>query len=139
VIVIMFTIHPIPAFTDNYIWALRSIQQPESVAVVDPGDAAPVRAWLEANGCTLAAVLITHHHDDHTGGVQALVEHTRIPCRRERGWGCCSTHCRSRPYRPTPKITSATWSAPISHNCSAAIRCFWPVVAGCSKARRGRC
>ncbi|MDY6890682.1 MAG: hydroxyacylglutathione hydrolase [Pseudomonadota bacterium] len=75
----MFTIHPIPAFTDNYIWALRSIQQPESVAVVDPGDAAPVRAWLEANGCTLAAVLITHHHDDHTGGVQALVEHTRIP------------------------------------------------------------
>jgi len=68
----MLAITPIPAFSDNYIWLLR---QPGSnqVAVVDPGDEEPVFAALEREGLTLSAILITHHHYDHIGGVNDLV------------------------------------------------------------------
>lgn len=67
----MLTIEPIPAFNDNYIWLLSD---PDSSAafVVDPGDAAPVLAALEARKLTLTGILITHHHFDHTGGLEAL-------------------------------------------------------------------
>ncbi len=63
-------IHPIPAFTDNYIWC---IYNESSAIVVDPGDAEPVLAFLKAKDLTLSAVLITHHHRDHTGGIAKLV------------------------------------------------------------------
>jgi len=65
------TIEPIPAFDDNYIWL---IAEPPStrVAVVDPGDADPVIEVLDGRGLKLAAILITHHHGDHTGGVAEL-------------------------------------------------------------------
>lgn len=62
-------IHGIPAFSDNYLWAIR---QGDQVAVVDPGDAAPVLAFLREHRLTLRAILITHHHRDHVGGVEAL-------------------------------------------------------------------
>lgn len=62
-------IAPIPAFADNYIWLLR---RGDRAAVVDPGDAAPVRAALAERGLELTAILVTHHHADHTGGVAAL-------------------------------------------------------------------
>ncbi len=64
------SIHPIPAFTDNYIWCLYD---DDNAIVVDPGDAEPVLAFLKAKGLTLSAVLITHHHRDHTGGIAKLV------------------------------------------------------------------
>ncbi|MBS1158696.1 MAG: Beta-lactamase-like protein [Proteobacteria bacterium] len=67
----MFTISFIPAFKDNYIWLLTLGQR---AAVVDPGDAAPVLARLEADGLRLESILITHHHADHQGGVAALLE-----------------------------------------------------------------
>lgn len=67
----MFSISFIPAFKDNYIWLLTRGQR---AAVVDPGDATPVLARLEAEGLTLESILITHHHADHQGGVTALVE-----------------------------------------------------------------
>lgn len=63
-------VQPIPAFTDNYIWLLHDGQ---SAWVVDPGDAAPVRAALAAQGLALDGILLTHHHADHTGGVAELV------------------------------------------------------------------
>jgi hydroxyacylglutathione hydrolase len=68
----MIQISALPAFTDNYIWLL---QDPDTrrCAVVDPGDAAPVQAWLAANpGWVLSDILITHHHHDHVGGVEQL-------------------------------------------------------------------
>lgn len=60
---------PLPAFQDNYLWLLHDGQR---ALVVDPGDAAPVEGFLSAHGLQLDAILVTHHHADHTGGVAAL-------------------------------------------------------------------
>lgn len=64
-------VEAIPAFSDNYIWLLHD---PESrqAAVVDPGDAEPVLFALEQRALTLRSILITHHHRDHTGGIETL-------------------------------------------------------------------
>jgi hydroxyacylglutathione hydrolase len=70
---------PLAAFADNYIWLIRGPRAPAAVAVVDPGDAAPVFAALQAGGLQLRAVLLTHHHRDHTGGAQALRERFDVP------------------------------------------------------------
>ena len=51
----------IPAFRDNYIWAIR---QEDRCVVVDPGDAAPVEQFLKENGLRLTSILVTHHHPD---------------------------------------------------------------------------
>ncbi|WP_434515996.1 hydroxyacylglutathione hydrolase [Dechloromonas sp. ARDL1] len=66
----MFDVSFIPAFKDNYIWLLT---RGKRAVVVDPGDAAPVLARLEADGLSLEGILITHHHADHQGGVAELV------------------------------------------------------------------
>jgi hydroxyacylglutathione hydrolase len=68
----MIKIDALPAFNDNYIWLLQDHTQ-QRCAVVDPGDAVPVLAWLEAHpGWQLSHILITHHHHDHVGGVEQL-------------------------------------------------------------------
>jgi hydroxyacylglutathione hydrolase len=72
----MPAIIPIPAFTDNYIWLLR---EGARAAVVDPGDAAPVLAYLDREGLELSAIIATHHHNDHVGGVAALRERFAVP------------------------------------------------------------
>lgn len=66
----MITITPIPAFQDNYIWLIANHQH---AAVIDPGEAAPVIAYLKQHQLTLDAILITHHHADHIGGVDDLL------------------------------------------------------------------
>ncbi|AWL11539.1 Hydroxyacylglutathione hydrolase [Saliniradius amylolyticus] len=83
----MINITPIRAFSDNYIWCLS---HQNSAVVVDPGDEAPVLDYLRQHQLDLSAILITHHHADHIGGVKALVKHfphtrvyggpKRIPC-----------------------------------------------------------
>ncbi|MEY6432132.1 hydroxyacylglutathione hydrolase [Thioalkalicoccus limnaeus] len=65
-------ISPIPAFDDNYIWLLRDPGR-RLATLVDPGDADPVVAALADEDLALAAILITHHHPDHTGGVLDLL------------------------------------------------------------------
>ena len=64
---------PLPAFADNYIWMLHNGRQ---AIVVDPGDSAPVVQALKRLNLTLQAILVTHHHADHTGGVDALRDAT---------------------------------------------------------------
>ncbi|WP_065409764.1 hydroxyacylglutathione hydrolase [Pseudobacillus wudalianchiensis] len=63
-------IHPIKAFSDNYIWC---IQEETEAVVVDPGEAKGVLDYLEEKQLRLAAILLTHKHEDHTGGVQEIV------------------------------------------------------------------
>ncbi len=59
----------LPAFTDNYIWMLHNGMQ---ALVIDPGEAKPVLQALDAANLQLAAILVTHHHADHVGGIEAL-------------------------------------------------------------------
>ena len=73
----MLTLHPIPAFTDNYIWCLHDN---ESAYVVDPGQADPVMDYLHDRSLILKGILITHHHWDHVSGIEALLqEYPGIP------------------------------------------------------------
>ncbi|WP_395344204.1 hydroxyacylglutathione hydrolase [Ningiella sp. W23] len=65
------SIFPIKAFEDNYIWC---IHDHERAVVVDPGDAKPVLDYLTQHSLLLSEILITHHHYDHTGGIQRLCE-----------------------------------------------------------------
>lgn len=72
----MPSIIPVPAFSDNYIWLIVTGRH---AAVVDPGDAAPVLAYLAQNELKLAAILNTHHHADHVGGNAGLLAHRDVP------------------------------------------------------------
>lgn len=67
------TITALPAFADNYFWLVHNGRD---ALVVDPGDATPVREALQRHQLQLAAILVTHHHADHTGGVAELQEAT---------------------------------------------------------------
>jgi len=73
----VISVRPVKAFSDNYIWML--VDESHRAVVVDPGDAKPVTKALEAGGLTLAAILVTHHHFDHTGGVASLAETWACP------------------------------------------------------------
>jgi hydroxyacylglutathione hydrolase len=66
------------AFEDNYIWLIRG-KSPDRVAIVDPGDADPVLAVLEKQRLKPAAILCTHHHGDHVGGVEDILKHYTVP------------------------------------------------------------
>ena len=64
-------LHPIPALKDNYIWCITN-SETKYCLVVDPGDAKPVLQYLQQTNLTLDTILITHHHGDHTAGIQTL-------------------------------------------------------------------
>jgi len=68
-------LNSIPAFQDNYIWVLND--GTGRCLIVDPGEAAPVLKAIEANNWQPEAILLTHHHNDHVGGVAEL--HRRFP------------------------------------------------------------
>lgn len=63
----------IPAFSDNYIWILHNNQQ--HCLIVDPGDAQPVLETLHQQQWQPQAIMLTHHHQDHTAGVAQLRQH----------------------------------------------------------------
>lgn len=66
----MLIVKSIPAFNDNYIWLIHNNQG--ECAVVDPGDATPVLAYLKSSDYRLTTILATHHHNDHVGGIAEL-------------------------------------------------------------------
>jgi hydroxyacylglutathione hydrolase len=69
----MMRLIPLPAFQDNYLWFLHDGHR---ALVVDPGDAQPVLSALQRDGLELEAILVTHHHPDHVGGVDELRDAT---------------------------------------------------------------
>lgn len=69
----MLKIHPIPAFTDNYIWAIINETAKQAI-IIDAGQAAPAFNFLTKNNLDLTAIWVTHHHNDHIGGVAILAE-----------------------------------------------------------------
>ncbi|WP_240783605.1 hydroxyacylglutathione hydrolase [Stenotrophobium rhamnosiphilum] len=75
-ILMMLDVHAIPAFTDNYLWLLS---RGADAVIVDPGDAAPVLQVLSERGLKLTAILITHWHPDHIGGINKLLELGPVP------------------------------------------------------------
>ncbi|MDB5973131.1 MAG: hydroxyacylglutathione hydrolase [Hydrocarboniphaga sp.] len=69
-------VRAIPTFSDNYVWLL---QRGMRAVLVDPGESGPVQRVLDQLGLTLEAILVTHHHSDHVGGIEALVDGRAIP------------------------------------------------------------
>jgi hydroxyacylglutathione hydrolase len=78
----MFEVVPVQAFKDNYVWTLRNKTH---AAVVDPGEAQPVLDYLAREKLELAAILATHHHPDHVGGIAELLRHFKVPVYGPRG------------------------------------------------------
>ena len=78
----MLDVVPVRAFKDNYIWTLRNATH---AAVVDPGEAQPVLDYLAGEKLQLAAILATHHHADHVGGIAELLQRHRVPVYGPRG------------------------------------------------------
>jgi hydroxyacylglutathione hydrolase len=72
----MLNVLTVPAFSDNYLWI---IHDGDHAAVVDPGDAAPILDALKQHKLSLVAILLTHHHSDHVGGVPKLLQHYKVP------------------------------------------------------------
>jgi hydroxyacylglutathione hydrolase len=146
-------LHPLAAFTDNYIWMLHDGAR---ALVVDPGEASGVQAYLAEHRLTLDTILITHHHVDHTGGVAVLREATgsRVigpvgepmpePLQRVAGGQTAEAlglrfvviDVPGHTAGPSP-TTLRRWTA--HPCCSAATRCFPPAVVAGLKVHRHKC
>ena len=72
----MLEVVPVSAFKDNYVWTMRDASH---AAVVDPGEARPVLDYLAREKLRLVAILATHHHPDHVGGIAQLLEEFKVP------------------------------------------------------------
>ncbi|WP_049721633.1 hydroxyacylglutathione hydrolase [Gilvimarinus polysaccharolyticus] len=72
-------IYHLPALETNYFWLLQPDADRRDAYIFDPGDAAPVIDALKRYNLTLAGIVLTHHHWDHTDGIDALLEHHSIP------------------------------------------------------------
>lgn len=72
----MLRVEAIPVLEDNYVWAIIGNGR---CAIVDPGVDEPILSWLRQNKLNLSAILVTHHHGDHIGGISGLLARYRVP------------------------------------------------------------
>jgi len=87
----------LPAFADNYIWLLHD---DHAAVVVDPAEGEPVIAALAERSLALAGILVTHHHGDHIGGVEALLGHFgAVPI-----WGPSQERLAFEPGAPVTRV-----------------------------------
>ena len=142
---------PVPAFEDNYIWL---VSDGHHAVVVDPGEAAPVRAYLAKRGWRLSAILLTHHHQDHVGGVADLLNGQDVPVYGPAGE---AIEHLTLPFEKGDRVSIAAPALELSvldvpghtrghiayfqaadpaepRTYFAATRCSRVVVAGCSRA-----
>lgn len=73
-----YRVHPLPALNDNYIWVIVHLER-KKAAVVDPGASKPVLDFLKTSSFELSAILVTHHHWDHTQGLEEILPQYRVP------------------------------------------------------------
>jgi len=74
----MLEIIPITALKDNYIWVLKNKKNRHAV-IVDPSEHEPVLKFIKTEGLIPVAILITHHHWDHVGGIAGLISEYNLP------------------------------------------------------------
>jgi hydroxyacylglutathione hydrolase len=86
-------VYPIEALVDNYIWAIKHTAH-NKIIIVDPGESAPVENFLHKHNFDLHGILLTHHHADHTAGVNDLIKNTDMPV-----WGIDIDHPNNTPIR----------------------------------------
>lgn len=70
-------IYAVPVLADNYVWIIEGDNR--QCAIVDLGEAEPVIAAITSRGLVPKAILLTHHHWDHTAGIQAFLSHYPVP------------------------------------------------------------
>ncbi|HTF85872.1 MAG TPA: hydroxyacylglutathione hydrolase [Cellvibrio sp.] len=75
----MLTVYSIPALESNYFWLLQPVPEEPDAYILDPGDAQPVMDCLHQHQLRLAGIIITHHHWDHTDGIDELLAHFPVP------------------------------------------------------------
>ncbi len=82
---IMFQVHQIPAFKDNYFWLIQPDKNLTDSFIIDPGAAKPVEKYLHTHSLCLKGILLTHHHHDHIDGAEELSSKFQVPI-----YGPCS-------------------------------------------------
>jgi len=147
-------IRPIEAFSDNYIWL---IEDGTHAVVVDPGDALPVLDELETCDLELTAILLTHHHHDHVGGVLELLQtfNAKVYGPAHETLPACDVRLGQQDQvdiaQPAlsftvldvqatpPDILHTQEMCKASRYCFVGTLCLLEVVAGCLKARLRKC
>src|SRR5690606_39919391 len=75
----MLNIYPVPALDSNYFWLLQPDSAEPAAYIIDPGAAGPVITAVDSHQLQLAGIIVTHHHHDHIGGINELVERYNLP------------------------------------------------------------
>ncbi|QYJ73695.1 hydroxyacylglutathione hydrolase [Shewanella sp. FJAT-52076] len=107
----MLDIRPIPAFADNYIWMI--VLPDGGAVVVDPGDATPVINSLQSLNLHLTAVLLTHHHGDHNGGISQLGDWAKSNGQSFTVYGAVTSDYSDVPCRDGDTVNISGLTSPV--------------------------